>query len=347
MSKPAPAQQPTESKAPASVPAAAPRNDLRSLLSSDAMKKQLAMALPKVLPVDRFLRVLFTALNRDPKLGQCDRDSVLAGVMNAAQLGLEIDPTLGRAYLIPFNDRRKGMVAQFVIGYKGYIDLFWRSGQGASITAEAVYEKDHFVYKLGLNQQLDHIPSDDPDRGRLVYAYAVAELSNGGKVLKVLNRTQVMNAKAYSRGSDSEYSPWQTNEPEMWAKTAIRALADRIPLSAELREAIRVESAQEQAAFASAIEVPATAVAESSQAEVGSSAAGPAQTAGEAPAGLTPRQRVNSLLLEAGSAGLADQAQAIIAKHGGDVSRMYEQQLVEVGNALAGLVRASMEGGGK
>lgn len=232
---------------------------LRQLIGGESMRKQFAMALPKVMPLDSFVRGILTTLNKIPELQDCAQDTVLAGCMTAASLGLPIDPVLGRAYLIPFNDNKRGCkVAQFVIGYKGYVDLFYRSGQASGIQAEAVYEKDHFNYQHGLEPKLEHVPSEESDRGKLRYAYAVASLKGGGKVWKVLNRSQVMKAKAYSRGSDSKYSPWQTNEGEMWAKTAIRALSDLIPLSPELQQHISAIDTSERD-FANAIDVSTSA----------------------------------------------------------------------------------------
>jgi recombination protein RecT len=233
-----------------STAAVAPRrDDLRSLIEGDAMRKQFARALPKVLPVERFVRVLTTTIARDPKLLECDRQSVLAGAMTAAQLGLEIDPSLGRAYLLPYRDSRKGMIAQLIIGYKGYIDLAYRSGQLSGIQAEAVYEADEFEYSLGLKPSLRHVPADQDDRGKLKYAYAVANLANGGTVWRVLNRAQVMKHKAASRGAQSEYSPWNSHEEEMWRKTAIRAIAALLPLSPELRDAVASDEAGETSAI--------------------------------------------------------------------------------------------------
>lgn len=222
---------------------------LREMITGDKMKKQFAMALPKALPIDRFLRCLMTTINRDPKLLECDQNSVLAGAMTAAQLGLEIDPALGRAYLLPYKGK-----AQLIIGYKGYIDLAYRSGQLAGFQAEAVYEADHFVYSLGLDPRLEHIPADLEDRGPLKYAYAVASLTNGGKAWRVLNRSQVMKHKKSSMSAGSSYSPWATHEEEMWRKTAIRALSSILPLSPELRDAVAAdEDRAGAAAYADAV----------------------------------------------------------------------------------------------
>lgn len=223
---------------------------LRDLITGDAMKKQFQLALPKALPIDRFLRCLITTINRDPKLLECDRNSVMAGAMTAAQLGLEIDPALGRAYLLPYKGK-----AQLIIGYKGYVDLAYRSGQLAGLQAEAVYEADHFSYALGLDPKLEHIPADQEDRGALKYAYAVASLVNGGKAWRVLNRAQVMKHKKANAYSDSERSPWKTHEEEMWRKTAIRALSSILPLSPELRDAVASDDADraQDAAYAAAM----------------------------------------------------------------------------------------------
>jgi recombination protein RecT len=216
----------------------APRTDLRSLITGDAMKRQFAMALPKVLPIDRFLRCLLTTVGRDPKLMECDKQSVMAGAMTAAQLGLEIDPALGRAYLLPYRDSKRGMIAQLIVGYKGFVDLFYRSGMADGIQASEVYERDHFRVVRGLNPVLEHEPFDGDDAGPLRCAYAIASLKGGGKVWEVATKRDIARARKASRGANSDYSPWNTAEGEMWKKTAIRKLAKLLPLSPELRDAI-------------------------------------------------------------------------------------------------------------
>jgi len=232
--------------------ATAKPDSLREMLTGTKMKQQFALALPKALPIDRFLRCLITTINQTPKLLECDRTSVLAGAMTAAQLGLEIDPALGRAYLLPYKGK-----AQLIIGYKGYVDLAYRSGQLAGLQAEAVYEADHFSYALGLDPKLEHIPADTENRGELKYAYAVASLANGGKAWRVLNRAQVMKHKRSSQSAGSSYSPWTTHEEEMWRKTAIRALASILPLSPEIRDAVAYESnTAEAASYADAVTMP-------------------------------------------------------------------------------------------
>lgn len=226
------------------TPSTATRKALRDLIMGDKMQQQFKMALPKILPVERFTRMLVTTLARDPKLLECDQQTVMAGAMTAAQLGLEIDPALGRAYLLPYRDARKGMVAQLIVGYKGFLDLFYRSGMGDGFQAAEVYERDTFTCIRGLNPKLEHEAFDGDDAGPLRCAYAIAKLKNGGTIFEVANKRDIARAKKASRGSDSPYSPWQTAEGEMWKKTAIRKLAKLLPLSPELRDAIAADDGE-------------------------------------------------------------------------------------------------------
>jgi len=243
--------------------AVAPRSKLstlRALIEGEGMKRELARALPKVLNVERFTRTLITTLNKMPELADCDQGSVMAGIVTAAQLGLEIDPTLGRAYLIPYNDRSKGKIAQLIIGYRGFVELAYRSGQIASFQAEVVYANDEFDYELGLNPRLKHVPFTGDDRGELRYAYAVVKLAGGGSVFRVLGPADIKKAKASSRAASSSYSPWTTHPDEMWRKTAIRAIAKMLPLSPELRDAVKQDDDDDEnigKAFGRATEVPA------------------------------------------------------------------------------------------
>lgn len=113
------------------------------------MEGQFARALPKVMTPERFTRIALSALSNTPKLMECTRNSFLGALMNAAQLGLEPNTPLGQAYLIPYENRKKGVTeCQFQIGYKGLLDLCYRSGEVASVQAQVVYENDKFEYDL-------------------------------------------------------------------------------------------------------------------------------------------------------------------------------------------------------
>lgn len=221
----------------------APANKVRDLLLSDKAKAQFAMALPKHIKVDLLLRIALTAINKLPKLADCTQDTLFGSIMDLAQMGLVPD---GRtAYLVPFwHSRSKTLRCQYIVGYQGFIDLAYRHPLVKGIRFNAVHEKDLFEYEDGLESKLIHRPTDDEDPGKLTHAWAVCELEGNGRTFVVLNRRQVMEAKASAQDADKAWSPWVEHEESMWAKTAVRALAKRMPRSAELTVAIQADDKQ-------------------------------------------------------------------------------------------------------
>jgi recombination protein RecT len=200
-----------------------------------AMQDQIAKALPSVITAERFTRIALTALSSNPKLAECDRNSFLGGLMQAAQLGLEPNTPLGQAYLIPFRNNKKGITeCQFQIGYKGLIDLCYRSGEMTSVYAHVVYENDEFDYELGLDQKLVHKPARS-NRGNPTYYYAVWKLKNGGYGFSVWSVEDVeAHARKYSQAYKSSYdSPWKSEFDEMAKKTVLKATLKYAPIKTD------------------------------------------------------------------------------------------------------------------
>jgi recombination protein RecT len=213
------------------------KQNIHTLLTSDKVKKDLAMALPKHIATDFMLRVLFTSLNKTPKLLECSPESILQCIMDCAQMGLV--PDNRNAYLIPFEDRKnKRVTCTLIPGYQGLVELAYNHPKVKSIRWNVVHEKDHFHYVDGMDVKLEFRPTDEEEPGALTHAFAIAEMEGGAKAWVVLNRRDVMKAKSSSRGASSSYSPWSTHEDAMWAKTAVRALCKRIPRSSELAKVL-------------------------------------------------------------------------------------------------------------
>ena len=158
--------------------------------------------------------------------------------MQCAQLGLEPGGALGHAYLLPFENRKKGVTeVQFIVGYRGMIDLARRSGQILSLEARAVYAADKFHVALGLNPDLTHEPAwEADDRGPLRFVYAVAKLKDGGTQFEVMSRAEIERVRAKSRAGQS--GPWVDHFEEMAKKTVIRRLFKYLPVSIELAGAV-------------------------------------------------------------------------------------------------------------
>lgn len=201
------------------------------------MMPEIKKALPNTITPERFSRIVLSAISNNKQLQQCTPTSFLAGMMNAAQLGLEPNTPLGQAYLIPY--KNKGTLeAQFQIGYKGLIDLAYRSGQVKTIYAEEVCENDEFEYELGLNPKLVHKPAVK-DRGDVIYYYAVFKLVNGGEGFSVMSMDDVKkHMNRFSKAAQAGFSPWQTNFDEMAKKTVIKKVLKYAPLSTDIMRKI-------------------------------------------------------------------------------------------------------------
>lgn len=214
--------------------AIAPIDEVRRTLQSPGFTAELGNALPNHVKVEKFQRVAMSAIQQNPALLNCDRKSLFASCMTAAQLGLFTDGFLGEAYLVPYKDK-----VQFQPGYRGLIKLVRQSGDINSISSNVVYENDHFDYELGDNEHILHKPVLG-SRGDMIFVYAIAKFKDGSVQRVVLTRADVMKIKKSSQSSGSKYSPWQTFEEEMWKKTAIKRLCKLLPLNTDIQQAITI-----------------------------------------------------------------------------------------------------------
>lgn len=237
---------------------------LKDLVSQ--MTPAVKAALPSVMTPERFTRIALSAISASPMLQQCQPKSFLAAMMTAAQLGVEPNTPLGQAYLIPYKNNKAGIIeCQFQLGYKGLIDLAYRSGEIKSIQAHEVRENDDFEYEYGLTSKLRHIPARK-DRGNVTHYYACFETKSGGVGFVVMSKEDVLtHAQTYSKAFAT--SPWQTNFDEMAKKTVLKACLKYAPLKSDFvrgisqDETIRNEISEDMSTVASEevveIDVPA------------------------------------------------------------------------------------------
>lgn len=206
-----------------------------------SMQDQIKKALPSVLTGERFSRMILTAMSSTPQLQQCTPKSFLGAMMQAAQLGVEPNTPLGQAYLIPYKNRGT-LECSFQLGYKGLIDLAYRSGEVKDIQAHEVRENDVFEYELGLEPKLKHVPATS-NRGHVIMYYAVFHTKDGGYGFEVMSAEDIKeHAKKYSKAYSSGYSPWTTNFDEMAKKTVLKKCLKYAPLKTEF---VRAMSADE------------------------------------------------------------------------------------------------------
>ena len=97
------------------------------VIQKDSYKKLVNDTLGDPERARRFVAAISSAVAVNPALQECDPGSILTGALLGESLNLSPSPQLGQYYLVPYNDKRKGKVAQFQMGYKGYIQLAVRS----------------------------------------------------------------------------------------------------------------------------------------------------------------------------------------------------------------------------
>ena len=237
-----------------------------------ASLKELGKALPSHLNAERLVRIAITTIRQNPKLAECSPMSFLGALFQSAQLGLEPNVE-GQAYILPYLNSKKitdengktkwvkVLEAQFQIGYKGYIELFYRHEAAEHIDMHAVYENDKFEYEYGTNSYLRHCPVFK-NRGEVIAYYALAKIKGGGSVFKVMGIDECIkhgekHSKSYitkewndKTNSYTEIknphfdksSPWVTDLNAMCKKTVLIQLAKLLPKSVELQKALSMDN---------------------------------------------------------------------------------------------------------
>lgn len=191
-----------------------------------AMAPELRAALPAHVSVEKFSRVVMTALQQAPALVNSDRRSLFGAVVRLAQDGLLPD---GReAAIVMF-----GAKAQAMPMIAGVLKKIRQSGEVAKISAQVVHENDHFIWSLGFDETVEHSPPAlDKPRGKAIGAYATAVLKDGSRLLEVMTLEEIEQVRAVSRAAKN--GPWVQWWGEMARKTVMRRLSKRLPMSTDL-----------------------------------------------------------------------------------------------------------------
>lgn len=234
--------------------------------------KELGRALPEHMNPERLARIALTCIRLNPKLGQCTPESFMGALFTAAQIGIE--PVAGRSYILPFKNNRKKpdgswhsvMEAQFLLGYKGLAELFYRHEKAVDLAWGIVHEGDEFNYELGSNAMLRHKPALT-GRGAPIAYWVMATLKSGGKPFAVMSREDcrahgLKHSKSVNREKTEflDGSPWLTNFDVMALKTVLVQLAKLLPLSVEIQRAIAADESSRdfRAGVEDALDLPDT-----------------------------------------------------------------------------------------
>ena len=221
----------------------------------EILKPQLGRVLSRSMNPDRLIRIALTQLRINPKLAECEAQSVLACVMLAAQLNLEFG-VFGQCYMVPY----KG-VATFVPGWQGWTELVSRSGRAAAWTGE-VREGDEFDASLGSKPFVHHKPDFNGDEDRnLLYTYAVGKQTGAEHpVIEVWGKQRLdKHLRRYNKVGDRHYALKDAHSFVMYGrKIPLLQVVKYLPKSVEMQAAANLDYSSDSGRQKPTIEMAST-----------------------------------------------------------------------------------------
>ena len=203
-----------------------------AFLATDAMKKKINEMVGGK-EGQQFVTAIISAVSTNPQLAECDNASIVSAALLGQALKLSPSPQLGQYYMVPFNDNKRGCkVAQFQLGYKGYIQLAIRSGQYKKINVVAIKEGELINYDP-LNEEIKvNLIEDDSIREntKTIGYYAMFEDLRGFRKTMYWSREKMeAHALKYSMGYRAKkgYTFWEKDFDGMAYKTMLRQLISK------------------------------------------------------------------------------------------------------------------------
>jgi recombination protein RecT len=218
----------------------------KALFNRDDVKHKFQEMLGK--RSSQFITSVLQIVASNALLAKADPTSIYQSAAIAATLDLPLNNSLGFAYIVPYNQKyqdalgkwQKRQVAQFQIGYKGYIQLAQRSGQFKNISATPVFEG-----QLKEQNPLTGFVFDwTAKKSDTIIGYAAYfSLINGFEKTLYMTVADINNhGKRYSKSFTLESGLWKTDFPSMATKTVLKLLLSKFaPLSIDMQRAIDIE----------------------------------------------------------------------------------------------------------
>lgn len=207
------------------------RMGITAYLTNDAVKNQINNVIGGK-DGTKFISAVVSAVNNNPALQECTNQSILAAALLGESLKLSPSPQLGQYYMVPFNDKDRGKVAQFQLGYKGYIQLAIRSGQYKKLNVLAIKEGELIRFDP-LNEEIEVKLIDDEEAreaAQTIGYYAMFEYTNGFKKAIYWSKKKMeAHALKYSKGYQAKkgYTFWEKDFDGMAYKTMLRQLISK------------------------------------------------------------------------------------------------------------------------
>lgn len=179
----------------------------------------------------RFITSIISAVNNNPALQECNQSSIVSAALLGEALKLSPSPQLGQYYIVPFKVKGE-KVAQFQLGYKGYIQLAIRSGQYKKLNVLAIKDGELIRYDP-LNEEIEVRLIDDElerEKAKTIGYYAMFEYTNGFRKTMYWSKEKMeAHALKYSKGYQAKkgYTFWEKDFDAMAYKTMLRQLISK------------------------------------------------------------------------------------------------------------------------
>lgn len=172
----------------------------------------------------RFITSIISAVSTNPALSECEHSTILSAAMLGESLKLSPSPQLGQYYMVPFTDKKRGCkVAQFQLGYKGYIQLAIRSGYYKKLNVLAIKQGELIRFDP-LEEEIEvNLVENDTEREALptIGYYAMFEYQNGFKKAMYWSREKMMAhadkySMAFSAKAFEKLQAGEIPEKDLW-----------------------------------------------------------------------------------------------------------------------------------
>lgn len=192
-------------------------------IQSDAYKNLINNTLGNPKKAERFIAAVSSAVAVNPQLQECDAGSIVSAALLGETLNLSPSPQLGHYYMVPFNDKQKGKVANFILGWKGYLQLAIRSGYYKKINVVAIKEGELINYNP-LEEEIEvKLIEDEEQRenAETIGYYAMFEYLNGFRKAMYWSKAKMEKhadtySKAFSLQKYKELQAGKIPQSDLW-----------------------------------------------------------------------------------------------------------------------------------
>ena len=193
-------------------------------ITTDGYQRMINNTLGDPVRVKKYIAAITSAVAVNKDLQECDASTILAGSLLGESLNLVHSPQAGHYYLVPFENKKTGIkTAQFILGYKGYIQLALRSGQYKRLNVLEI-KKGELIRYDPLNEEIEcQLIEDFEEResAPTIGYYAMFEYLNGFKKILYWSKEKMLAhahrySPAFNAANYEKYISGQIPEKDLW-----------------------------------------------------------------------------------------------------------------------------------